>query len=555
MEVKTTKKAALMGVAGSNNAFSLSLYNLKAYAYNDPLIRKNWNISVIQHPLIGHPDQFEKKTQQHTEMLVEEKPDVVGFSCYMWNVKYFRLLAEKLKVAIPTVKIVFGGPEMSRDYVTEGNYDDFPMDFCISGEGEITFWELLKNITTGSPELHAINGLAHRESIEHPFLCNEKRETLQSLLDIPSPFLVGVVDDEVLFRKMVEANIETQRGCNLRCSYCIYHKDMKRISYSEVDRVIDEVRYVINKGVKRIRFVDANFSSNMDYAKTVMKGLIKNQFETRMFFELIPGFIDEELAALFAEFNKLYPWNEITLGIGVQTINLEVLKRMRRAIRMSKFEKTFELLQKYNLYAKIDLIIGLPGEDIVSIENTLEYMLEKLSGSQSHLLCCHIMRGLPGTELLDIAKEFEMQFTSEFEPHELFESSILPRQDMLKCLRRTAVIFRLVNHSGWANREFIYDRRSENTNIRDSFMDARQRLDISNLGLVDFIIDGLLEHLDDSSDFKQERFPYAENWWWSLSKVVVKDSWILEYLSNLTPSDNPLYNPSTVDLPLESLAK
>lgn len=92
-------------------------------------------------------------------MLVEEKPDVVGFSCYMWNVKYFRLLAEKLKAAIPTVKIVFGGPEMSRDYVTEGNYDDFPMDFCISGEGEITFWELLKNITTGSPELHAINGL------------------------------------------------------------------------------------------------------------------------------------------------------------------------------------------------------------------------------------------------------------------------------------------------------------------------------------------------------------------------------------------------------------
>ena len=417
------------------------------------------------------------------------------------------------------------------------------------------FWELLKNLTTDSPELHTINGLAHRESIEYPFLCNEKRETLQSLLDIPSPFLVGIVDDEVLFRKTVEANIETQRGCNLRCSYCIYHKDMKRISYSEVDRVIDEVRYVINKGVKRIRFVDANFSSNLDYAKTVMKGLIKNQFETRLMFELIPGFIDEELAALFAEFNKLYPWNEITLGIGVQTINLEVLKRMRRAIRLSKFEKTFELLQKYNLYAKIDLIIGLPGEDIVSIENTLEYMLEKLSGSQSHLLCCHIMRGLPGTELLDIAKEFEMQFTSEFEPHELFESSILPRQDMLKCLRRTAVIFRLVNHSGWANREFIYDRRSESTRIRSTFIDARQRLDISNLGLIDLIIDGLLEHLDVSSNFKQERFPYAENWWWSVSKVVVRDSWILEYLSNLTPSDNALYNPSTVDLPLESLAK
>ena len=86
-------------------------------------------------------------------------------------------------------------------------------------------------------------------------------------------------------------------------------------------------------------------------------------------------------------------------------------------------------------------------------------------------------------------------------------------------------------------------------------MDARQRLDISYLGLVDLIIDGLLEHLDVSSDFKKERFPYAEKWWWSMSKIEVRDSWTLEYLSNLTPSDNALYNPSTVDLPLESLAK
>src|SRR6476619_3270141 len=114
-------------------------------------------------------------------------------------------------------------------------------------------------------------------------------------------------------------------------------------------------------------------------------------------FELIPGFIDEELAMLFDSYNRLHDWNEITLGIGVQTIHLSSLQLIRRGISMDRFETTFSLLQKYQIYEKIDLIIGMPGEKIGEIEKTLEYFLEKLRDSHSHLLCCHLMRGLPGT--------------------------------------------------------------------------------------------------------------------------------------------------------------
>ena len=55
--------------------------------------------------------------------------------------------------------------------------------------------------------------------------------------------------------------------------------------------------------------------------------------------ELIPGFIDEELASLFGGFNDLYEWNQITIGIGVQTINLDILRKLKRGIRLEKFEK------------------------------------------------------------------------------------------------------------------------------------------------------------------------------------------------------------------------
>ncbi len=534
------KKAVLVGIAGSYNAFSLSLYNLKAYAYEDPEIRRTWDISVIQHPLINvtkHADAVPRLADR----IVQQAPHLIGFSCYMWNVNVFHDLAHMLRQRLPESKIVWGGPEIATDYLSQGKYDDLDADFCVSGEGELTFLELLRNLTSEAPALASIPGLSYRNHGAHTFTINAKRIPFKSLREVPSPFLTGVVDDEVLLRRKVQANLETQRGCNLRCSYCIYHKDMDRISYSDVSRTIDEVAYVINKGIKDIRFVDANFSSDLDHAKAVMRELINRRFETKLMFELIPGFIDEELAALFAQFNSLYDWNEVVLGIGVQTINLDVLRKIRRAIKADKFEYTFDLLQKYNVYAKIDLIIGMPGEDILSIERTLEYMLEKLRGSRAHLLCCHVMRGLPGTELLEIAKEYGMVFSSKYEPHELMESPALPREHMLQCLRRTAVVFRLINHRGWACKEFISGKSSGDTCIRDAFFAARDRLGISHVGVIDLLVEGLITYLRErNSWFAQADFPYAETWWWNFASVEVSDDWLIDFLTKLgLPNGSP----------------
>jgi len=303
----------------------------------------------------------------------------------MWIVEPFRMLGKALRTQLPETKILWGGPEMATDYLDQGLFDDHEMDFCISGEGEATFVELLHNLGERRPAINKISGLSYRTALDEPMSVNSKRKPFKSLLDIPSPFLTGIVDDEVLMRSKVEGNIETQRGCSLRCAYCVYHKDMNKISYSAVDRTLEEIRYLINKGIKRLRFVDANFTSDLDHAKAILRGMIREEFETTLMFELIPGFIDEEFASLMGELNSLYPPNEITVGVGVQTINLAVLKRMRRAIRLNRFETTFDLLQKNKIYCKIDLITGLPGEDVASIERTLEYMLEKLRQGQKFL--------------------------------------------------------------------------------------------------------------------------------------------------------------------------
>jgi radical SAM superfamily enzyme YgiQ (UPF0313 family) len=533
-------KAVLVGIAGSHNAFSLSLYNLKAYAYRCSSIHNDWEISVIQHPLIGGLNK-ENLLLKLRDKILSLNPDVVGFSCYMWNIYEFIDIATGIHNISPDTKIIFGGPEIATDYVKEGNFDEFPIDFCVSGEGEHTFLELLSSFSGGLPLLENIAGLSHRTATNTSFTINPKRIPFKSLTEIPSPFLSGVVDEEVLARKNVEANIETQRGCNLRCSYCIYHKDMDRVTYSEVDRILEEVRYILDRGVKKIRFVDANFSSRLPHAKSVMKRLIEEKCQTSLFFELIPGFIDEELASLFGDFTNLHNSNQITIGVGVQTINRKVLKRLKRPIRKEKFEMTFKLLQKYNIYTKIDLIIGLPGEDISAINRTLEYMVEQLRGSRAHLLCCHVMRGLPGTELIDMAKEDNMVFSSKYEPHELIESPTLPRSDMVRCLRRTAVLFRLINHGGWADREFVREKFSDTTNIRDLFFLTRDKLGLKNIGLVDMMVEALVDYLKPRhSYFSEPDFPYAETWWWNHASHEISNDWIVNFLSDLDVRPNTI---------------
>ena len=214
-------KAVLVGIAGSNNAFSLSIYYLKALAYNDPEIRDQWDISIIQHPLIN-VNRRDIEVLPLIDRIVNAKPDLIGFSCYMWNVNVFDEIAQVLRKRIPKAKIIWGGSEMSSDYLMQGKFDKLEMDFCVSGEGEVTFQEFLRNQAFGVPDLSNIPGLAYRQSTSESFKINPKREALEILHDVPSPFLTGVVDDEVLLRPKVEANIETQRGCNLRCSYCTY---------------------------------------------------------------------------------------------------------------------------------------------------------------------------------------------------------------------------------------------------------------------------------------------------------------------------------------------
>ncbi|SVD20763.1 uncharacterized protein METZ01_LOCUS373617, partial [marine metagenome] len=179
---KTNEKmrTVLVGIAGSNNAFSLSLYNLKAFAYKDSEIRKDWDIKVIQSPLIGL-FRRDKLLSDLTDKIVSYEPNLVGFSCYMWNIEGFLKIAKKLKKRLPDLRILLGGPEIATEYVQQSYFDKQAVDYCISGEGELTFLELLQHLQSRKPALKNIPGLAYRSQKNLPFTVNIKRIPFKSL--------------------------------------------------------------------------------------------------------------------------------------------------------------------------------------------------------------------------------------------------------------------------------------------------------------------------------------------------------------------------------------
>ena len=566
--------AVIIGIPPTTKFYySLAPYCLSAFVRaNNP----SWDVIVYQ----GSMNE-ETPICNIVDTILSHRPNIVGFSVYIWNFKITSEITLLLKQKSINTMVVWGGPEIAADYIRNGKLDNEMIDIAICGEGEITFNELLNNIVKGVPNINEIKGLAYRDKNTNKLVFNGERYNKTKVEINPSPYLNGIIGKEILEDK--HGCLETQRGCNFRCAYCIYHKDIPKIIYSDAAQVIKEAEYMYNNGISALRILDANFASNPEFAKKIMGGIIGKGLRCPVFLEIIPGFIDEELAKLFSRYNDLSGKSSITVGMGVQTINYQSLKIIRRAIKIEKIEETIDLLKRYNIKTKIDIIIGLPGENLKSIGDTLSYFLDKLRESNYHVLCCHVLRNLPGTELFSIAEQFKMEFSTakDEDPHVFIESPDLPRKDMVKALRRTAFVFRLVNYPGWwkltrrrvalsykifsisltelhwiinyylANIiyhifvkigiwkiSFVYRGLFAGHSIRNAFFKARERLSVTNIEIIDLLIEKYMELMKNrNSPFLNDDFPNAENWWTNRSEKEIPAPWLCKTLNSLNKDD------------------
>jgi len=487
-------KVNLIGIACSSHDVLLAPYLLKAAAGDLADVRVDHHAHIL-------PSEIDARCAAIIREIDNFKPDIVGFSVYCWNKEAVKRISELVS---PAIRIVWGGPEIAADDVRHGVYDNAPVDILVVGEGEIPFRHILGGYLD-APRI----ARKYRNEFTWTRLDDPMIDTLPELYGYPSPYISGGVPAELLGQYGMEAVIETQRGCNFKCAYCQYHQNFPSIRYRSVQDVLDEVEAIYHGGCWRLRFADGNFLSDRKRAAEILHGMAERRMQFDLMFEAIPNFIDDDVAQAIVEYREspsqcMEP-NWVTVGIGLQTMNRNSGKAIKRRIPIAKFDEAYRLLNFAGVTIKTDVILGLPYETKESYLAMIEYVVEKMR-TGSNYLTPSVLRILPGSEMGRIAEKCGMTIENGPE-HFVYETPTMPRKDMIDCLRITAVANRLFNDA----------------TCRNAYYTARNELRTNNVEMLSRIVEYLLYYWRGPTveSWFQPDFPNAEHWWtFDMPKVV-----------------------------------
>jgi len=347
--------------------------------------------------------------------IYQEKPDVAAFSCYIWNIEFVMKIADDLKKALPDIRIILGGPEVSFETV-QLMQDNQYIDFILKGEGEISFKLLLNNIYNGQPDLKDIKGLTYR--MDDDCISDGDYELINDLDSLNSPYT-----DEMLNSLNGRiAYFESSRGCPFSCSYCI-SSTFNGVRYFSLDRVFNELAKFVKYGVKQVKFVDRTFNCNKQRAKSIISWIIENGGNVNFHFEAAADLFDDEMLNLL----ETVPEGMIQLEIGIQTLNNDALNAIDRKTNLKKvFENIKKLMGFGNINIHVDLIAGLPKEDLQSFINSFN----KVFILYPHQLQLGFLKLLKGSKIKREEKLYSYIY-HEYPPYEIISNKFINADEIM----------------------------------------------------------------------------------------------------------------------------
>ena len=295
--------------------------------------------------------------------IARKKPDVIGFSCYIWNIGYVLRLCRALRLALPDTVIFLGGPEAA--YAAEETLkENSCIDAVLSGEGETVLPTFLEAIRQGKP-LTGIPGVTARNEADEIVMCPPPAPLAPEKW--PDAYEEGTKD---IASRIVY--IETSRGCPYNCQYCLSSREEK-VRALGVQESVRRLTKLAEDGVKLIKLVDRTFNFDRARAREIWKKLIEHARATGLaptyHFEIAANLLDEESIDLLSS----APEGLFQFEAGVQSASDEVLKQVGRSVPFDPVRQAvIRVGQAGNIHLHTDLIAGLPGEDMASFERSFD---------------------------------------------------------------------------------------------------------------------------------------------------------------------------------------
>ena len=375
------------------------------------------------------------------EEIILEKPDVVCFSTYIWNVEMISRLSNLIKAVDENIEILYGGPEVSFDCVTflKNNIGDY----VIEGEGEKTYRDFIL-YKLGEISLDKVRGLHYKQNGN--VISNEKRP-LMSMDEIVFPY----EEDENLENKIVY--YEASRGCPFNCKYCL-SSTSHGVRFLNIERVLKELDYFIKKKVRLVKFVDRTFNCNHKFTMAIWQYLINCDTDITFHFEISADILREDEIELL----RTAPKGRFQFEVGVQTTNDDVLRNINRFVNFSDIkEKVLELESIKNIKQHLDLIAGLPGEDY----NSFVRSFNDVYSIRPEEIQLGFLKLLKGSSMLEEAEQYGMKY-SMYPPYEILKTNLVSYEEMLKLKKVEAMVDKYYN-SGKFNYIISYFEDKFNT--------------------------------------------------------------------------------------------
>ena len=348
--------------------------------------------------------------------ILEQQPRIVGIGVYIWNVEAATRLAEDLKRVRPDIQVVLGGPEVS--YELEDQRIVELADFVITGEGDLAFAELCRQLLDGTSPLQKV--------IAAPL---PQFDQLQLPYDL-------YTNEDIAHRVLY---VEASRGCPFTCEFCLSALDIP-VRQADLDEFLAAMQTLLDRGARQFKFVDRTFNLNLKVSRAILQFFL-DRYEPGLFlhFEMIPDRLPDALRELIARF----PDGALQFEIGVQTFNPEVGELISRRQDNEQLADNFRFLREQTgVHIHADLIVGLPGESLESFAAGFD----RLVALRPQEIQVGILKRLRGTPITRHDDEWQMTYSAS-PPYEILSNRLIDFPTMQR-LRRFARFWDLIGNSG-----------------------------------------------------------------------------------------------------------
>lgn len=281
---------------------------------------------------------------------------VVGLSVFKSNLKTSMFLARELKNRNKNLKVVLGGPEITRLYFKGGSYipDEIRgiADLTVVGEGELPLIEFLRGDS--------------REKTA----CFKERARLENENFIPAYEKIGLNG----YPKKNSVSLLFSRGCTRSCSFCGERLLYKSFRQRPVQSMINEIGYHLGRGVKNFIFHDSMLNADLEALEKLCDEIINNfgkiNWEAQM---AVRPDTSERLL------EKIKQSGCYNLFVGLESGSRNTLKRMRKGFDTDEAKVFFKKLNEARIHFGVSLIVGFPGETNADYTESLRFLINNKS--------------------------------------------------------------------------------------------------------------------------------------------------------------------------------